>query len=86
MSEVFSAKPIIPEKEKGIVFCHRCNRIVGDCFPVDHYHGWYGNGTGSVWMLEHNCDGFSFYVDTPENRKRLAELYPPRDTIEVPVL
>lgn len=71
---------------KGIVFCHRCNKIVGDSFPVrDHYHKDYGNGSGSIWMLEHNMEGYMYYKDTKPNRKKLAKMFPPREFIEVPV-
>ena len=72
--------------KKDIVFCHRCNEIVGDSFPVrGHYHTDYGSATGAVWMLEHRMQGFGYYIDTPKMREHLIKKFPPRKTIEVPI-
>lgn len=71
--------------EKGIVFCHTCNNIIGDSFPVNHYHKDFGSGSGAIWLLQHGMYGFSFIVDTPENREKLAKDFPPRTKIEVEI-
>ncbi len=71
--------------KKGIVFCHRCNKIVGTEFPImDHHHNSYGNTDGAIWMLEHGMDGYGFYVDTPKMRKQLKK-FKSRKFIKVPV-
>jgi len=69
-------------QKKVIVFCHTCNRIVGDGFPVDHWHG-FGNGAMAVKMLCAGDLGLGCYEDTPENHKFLADHYPPRDEVTV---
>lgn len=71
--------------KKRIVFCHTCNNIVGDSFPVEHYHRNFGNGSGAIWMLEHNMLGLSYYKDTKTNRKKLSKMFPPRTKIEVEI-
>jgi len=70
---------------KGIVFCHTCNEIVGDSFPVQHYHKDYGNGSGAIYMLDHNMLGFSYYKDTPKVRRDLVKLMPPRKEIVIAI-
>jgi len=72
--------------EKGIVFCHTCNQIVGDSFPVyDHYHKDFGNGSMSVWMLQKCMLGFGWYKDTKKIRKQLAKDFPPRTKLEIEI-
>jgi len=68
--------------KKGIVFCHTCNRIVGDSFPVNHNHN-FGSGEMAVKMLMNNQLGFSYFKDTKKNREYLAKHYPPRDEVLV---
>jgi len=69
--------------KKVIVFCHCCNRIVGNSFPIyNHDHG-FGNRRVSVKLVSSGNLGFGCYEDTPENRKFLAEHYPPRDEITI---
>lgn len=73
------------KQSKGIVFCHTCNNIIGDSFPVEHYHKDFGSGSGSIWMLKHGMLGNGWYKDTKAIRKQLAKDFPPRTKIEVEI-
>ena len=68
--------------EKGLVFCHTCNKIVDDSFPVNHGHD-FGNGEMYIKMLYAGQSGFRFYVDTKKMRKHLAKEFPPRTEVLV---
>jgi len=64
---------------KGIVFCNTCHRIVGDSFPVEHYHGFEVRNE----MLEKNLGAlaFQFITDNKKNRTYLAKHFPPRNKV-----
>ena len=68
--------------KKVIIFCHTCNRIVGDSFPVNHGHD-FGHGEVSIKMLLAGQLGLGCYKDTKKNRSFLAKHYPPRDEITI---
>ena len=70
----------VTKRQKGLVFCHTCNTIVGDSFPVHHGHD-FGNGQMAVKMVMKDQLGFGFYKDTPKMRKHLAKDFPPRDEV-----
>jgi len=65
--------------KKGLVFCNTCCRIVGDSFPVDHYHSFEVRNE----MLEKNMNklAFQFITDTKKNRAYLKKNFRPRNTV-----
>ena len=67
--------------DKGIVFCHTCNNIVGDSFPVHHYHSFELRNEMLNRPEIQQYIGFKFYTDTPEIRERLMKDFPPRTEI-----
>ncbi len=67
--------------EKGIIFCHTCNSIVGTEFPVDHNHDI--RLINELLMKNLHTLGFAFYKDSPETRKFLEKNYPPRESVEI---
>ncbi len=69
------------ENPKTIVFCHTCNRIVGEKFPIlDHGHSL--GLRNELLRRKENLQylGYGFYYDTPEIRAILPE---PRDEIVI---
>jgi len=67
--------------KKGLVFCHTCNEIVGDSFPVNHYHSFEMRNEILTNPKNMQYIGFKFLVDTPKMRKHLAKEFPPRKEI-----